>query len=55
VGSRTFLQAVPAGATDVGSVADAFSQALGRVGGEIAGWTLSAGEAHERSGSHPAK
>ena len=55
VGSRTFLQAVPAGATDVGSVAQAFSQALGRVGEEIAGWTLSAGDAHERSGSHPAK
>ena len=55
VGSRTFLQAVPAGATDVGSVADAFSQALGRVGGEIAGWALSAGDAHEQSGSHPAK
>ena len=55
VGSRTFLQAVPAGATDVSSVADAFSQALGQVGGEIAGWTLSAGDAHEHSGSHPAK
>jgi len=55
VGSRTFLQAVPAGATDVGSVADAFSQALGRVGGEIAGWALSAGDAHEHSSAHPAK
>lgn len=54
VGSRTFLQAVPAGATDVAAVADAFSQALGRVGGEIAGWTLSAGDAHEQSGTHPA-
>jgi cholesterol transport system auxiliary component len=54
VGARTFLQAVPAGATDVGSVADAFSQALGGVGGEIAGWALSAGDAHERSGAHQA-
>lgn len=55
VGSRTFLQAVPAGATDVASVTQAFSQALGRAGGEIAGWTLATGEAHERSGAHPAK
>lgn len=54
VGSRTFLQAVPAAATDVGSVAQAFSQALGRTAGEIAGWTLATGEAHQRQGVHAA-
>jgi cholesterol transport system auxiliary component len=52
VASRTFLQAVPASATDVASVTAAFSQALGRLGGEIAGWTLSQGDAHERTGTH---
>ena len=53
--SRTFLQAVPAAGTDVGSVTEAFSQALGQICGEIAGWTLSAGETHERAGAHPAQ
>lgn len=53
VGARTFLQVVPANGTDVASVADAFSQALGRAGGEIAGWTLTSGQAHERAGKHP--
>lgn len=55
VGSRTFLQAVPAGGTDVAVVTQAFSQALGRIGGEIAGWTLATGDAHERSGVHAAR
>ncbi len=54
VGARTFLQAVPAAATDVGAVTQAFSQALGRVSGEIAGWTLATGEAHHRLGVHAA-
>jgi cholesterol transport system auxiliary component len=52
VGSRTFLQAVPAAGTDVASVTQAFSQALGKVGGDVAGWTLSSGETHERAGRH---
>lgn len=52
VASRTFLQSAPAGGTDVGSVTTAFSQALGRIGGEIAGWTLTQGESHERTGTH---
>lgn len=52
VASRTFLQSAPAGATDVASVTAAFSQALGRIGGEIAGWTLTEGDAHERTGTH---
>lgn len=52
VGSRTFLQAVPATSTDIASVAQAFSQALQGIGGELAGWTLATGDSHERSGKH---
>lgn len=52
VASRTFLQSAPAGAADVASVTAAFSQALGHIGGEIAGWTLTQGDAHERTGTH---
>lgn len=52
VASRTFLQAAPAAGTDVATVTAAFSQALGRIGGEIAGWSLTTGDAHERSGKH---
>jgi cholesterol transport system auxiliary component len=52
VASRTFLQSARAGATDIASVADAFSRALGSIGGEIAGWTLSTGQAHEGTGKH---
>ncbi len=52
VASRTFLQAAPASGTDVGSVTAAFSQALGRIGSEISGWTLAEGNTHERSGVH---
>ncbi len=54
VGSRTFLQSVPAAATDVGAVTQAFSQALGRTAGEIAGWTLATGESHQQAGPHAA-
>lgn len=52
VASRTFLQAVPAGSTDIASVAHAFSRALAGIGGELAGWTLATGESHERSDKH---
>lgn len=52
VASRTFLQSVPAGASDVGSVVQAFSEALGRTGSEISGWVLTTGAAHEASGQH---
>ena len=52
VGSRTFLQAVPAAATDTASVAQAFGRALEGIGGELAGWTLVTGDAHERGGKH---
>ena len=47
VGSRTFRHAQPAAGTDLGLVADAFSQALGATTHDIAGWTLATGKAHE--------
>jgi len=50
VASQTFLQAVPAAATDTASVARAFDAALGKIGGEIAGWTLRSGAEHEQAG-----
>jgi cholesterol transport system auxiliary component len=43
VASRTFLQAVPATATDTASVTQAFTAALGAIAHDIAGWTLSSG------------
>lgn len=52
-GSRTFRQAVPATGTEVARVADAFGAALGSVGHEIAGWTLQAGQAHQRQAHGP--
>lgn len=52
VGSRTFLQAVPASGTDVAQVAQAFEQALGRLGHDMAGWILVTGDAHQRSAAH---
>lgn len=55
VGSRTFLQAVPADATDVARVSQAFEQALGQIGHDIAGWVLVSGETHQRSGVHSGK
>lgn len=55
VGSRTFLQAVPANGTEVAQVSQAFEQALGVIGHDIAGWTLVTGETHQRSGAHIGK
>ncbi|MFS8063351.1 MAG: ABC-type transport auxiliary lipoprotein family protein [Luteimonas sp.] len=52
VASHTFLQVVPAAGTDVSSVAQAFDQALGAIGHDVAGWTLTSGHAHEHSGAH---
>lgn len=55
VGSRTFRKVQPASGSDVALVADAFSQALAETSGEIAGWVLTLGDAHERkhpSGGH---
>lgn len=48
-GSRTFLQAQPAGTAAVPDVVAAFGQALSTVGGELAGWTLATGEQYERT------
>ncbi len=47
VGSRTFLAAQPASGTDVAQVVDAFSTALQSVSGEMVGWILTSGNAHE--------
>ena len=49
VASQTFVQAVPATATDTASVARAFDVALGNIGRELAGWTLASGAQHERT------
>jgi cholesterol transport system auxiliary component len=49
VASRTFLQAVPAAGTALPQVAQAFDQALGAIGHDIAGWTLTAGDAYEHT------
>jgi len=48
VATHTFVQAVPAAATDTASVAHAFGTALGRIGHDISGWTLLNGNAHQR-------
>ena len=48
-GSRVFRQQVAAAGTDVATVADAFSQALGSAARDIAGWALASGEAHRQA------
>ena len=53
VATRTFVQAVPAGGTATAHVAQAFSQALGTIAHDIAGWTLASGEAHARRAPAP--
>ncbi|MDR0183619.1 ABC-type transport auxiliary lipoprotein family protein [Lysobacter arvi] len=47
--SRVFRQSTPAASTAVPDVARAFEQSLSTIGGEIAGWTLTSGEAHRRT------
>lgn len=47
--SRVFLQATPAASAAVPDVARAFEQSLSKIGGEIAGWTLTSGEAYRRT------
>jgi cholesterol transport system auxiliary component len=49
VASRTFLQAQPAATTAVPDVVNAFARALETVTGEIAGWTLTSGDVHEKT------
>jgi cholesterol transport system auxiliary component len=53
VASHTFARAVPASGIEVAVVAEAFGQALGAIAGEIAGWTLRSGTAHERTETAP--
>lgn len=52
-GSRTFRQAQPAAGVEVARVADAFAQALGPLGHDIAGWALQTGQAHEQQAHRP--
>lgn len=47
VANRVFRASVPAGGTDVASVARAFEQALGEATRGIVGWTLAEGGRHE--------
>ncbi len=47
VGSRTFLAAQPASSTEVAQVVDAFLAALQSISGEMVGWILESGSAHE--------
>lgn len=49
VASRTFLQAQPAATTAVPDVVNAFGRALETITGEIAGWTLTSGDVHEKT------
>ena len=51
--SRTFLIAEPAAATDVGSVAEAYTRALETLGRDVAAWTLESGAAHARRSPPP--
>jgi len=55
VASRTFLIAKPASATDVGSVAAAFEQALQQAASEVVGWTLTAGQQDAARLGRPAR
>lgn len=52
IASRTFLQAQPADGIALPQVADAFEQALRTLSRDVAGWVLTTGDAHERSGVH---
>lgn len=51
VASQTFREARPAAGTALPQVVDAFEQALGDVGGRIAGWTLASGASHDNGAS----
>ena len=52
VASRTFLHAQPSTGVDVPQVSAAFEQALGALSRDVAGWALTTGDLHERSGVH---
>ena len=53
VAHHTFTRVQPAAATDVASVAHAFDQALAAVATDIAGWTLTRGQADRRRPDGP--
>lgn len=48
VASRTFLHSTPAASAEVRDVVAAFERSLAASTGEIAGWTLVSGDAHEK-------
>ena len=50
-GSRTFLQTRPAAGTALPAVVAAFDDGLSHMAADLAGWTLTTGEAFERSGA----
>lgn len=50
VAARTFQQARPASTTAVADVVAAFEQSLAAISGDIAGWTLTSGDSHDRDG-----
>ena len=49
IAARTFLQAPAAASTAVPDVVVAFEQSLETLTGELAGWVLASGDAHERT------
>ena len=55
VASQTFLQAVPASGTGTAAVAQAFGTALGAISHDVAGWTLTTGNAREQMGQRTAR
>jgi cholesterol transport system auxiliary component len=55
IASKVFLQATPAASTEVADVARAFEQSLSSIGRDITGWTLTSGDAYQRSLPPPSK
>ena len=53
VGSRTFLAAEPANSAEVAQVVDAFTASLQSISGEMVGWILETGNAHEATHQRP--
>ena len=53
VAGHTFTLAEPAAATDVGSVAEAYTRALEALGRDVAAWTLQTGAAHASASPSP--
>lgn len=53
VGSRTFLGAEPARSVEVAQVVDAFTVTLQTISGEMVGWILETGNAHEATHQRP--